>query len=174
RRSLFQICSAELRTIPIVGRFDRLAVHIHPPLNTLHRRPVSKTLTSLAFLALAWRRGRKLDVVVHEADPPSLWRPDYAILRLAFRLAGLVSFHTEAERAAFERDYRVDLKARVIPHRVLTTRAIPSRGEARDRLGIGRSEGPVFVCPGFLQPDKGFERAVEAFRSGHRNGASLY
>ncbi|HEX9234835.1 MAG TPA: glycosyltransferase, partial [Actinomycetota bacterium] len=173
-RARFLGGAAILRATTIGGRFDRLVVHFQPALYYRPRRPVSKTLTSLAFLALAWRRGRKLDVVVHEADPPSLWRPDYAILRLAFRLAGLVSFHTEAERAAFERDYRVDLKARVIPHRVLTTRAIPSRGEARDRLGIGRSEGPVFVCPGFLQPDKGFERAVEAFRSGHRNGASLY
>src|SRR5262249_3099760 len=38
-----------------------------------------------------------------------------------------------------------------------------SRDDARRRLGIADAPQPVFVCVGFLQPSKGFDRAVEAF-----------
>jgi glycosyltransferase involved in cell wall biosynthesis len=38
-----------------------------------------------------------------------------------------------------------------------------SRREARRHLGIPEDE-TLLVCPGFLHPDKGFDRAVHAFR----------
>ena len=36
------------------------------------------------------------------------------------------------------------------------------------------AEAPLYLCAGFLHPDKGFERAVEAFRrAGHQDGARV-
>ncbi|HXY71589.1 MAG TPA: glycosyltransferase, partial [Actinomycetota bacterium] len=95
-------------------------------------------------------------------DPPLLWRPDYALLALAFRSAGRVVFHTGAERDALEREYHVRLRSVVVPHRVLPAGPVPARDEARAALGIEGS-GPVLVCAGFLHRDKGFDRAVTAF-----------
>lgn len=153
-------------------RFDRVIVHFQPGLYYRRRRPVSKVMTSLGLLWLAIRAGRRLDLLVHEAGTPALWRPDYALLRLAFGTAKRVSFHTEAERRSLESEYRVRVRGRVIPHRVAPVVAV-SRQEARARLGI-EGAGPIFVCAGFLHPAKGFDRAVDAFAQSGPNGARLY
>lgn len=173
--------AAFLRAARIGRRFDRIVVHFQPALYFRPRRPVSKVLTSGAFLLLTLLHGRKLDIVVHEADPPKAWRPDYALLRAVFRRAGQVSFHTEAERQALERDYRVRVRARIVPHTVAAG-SVGGRREARVRLGLPAGDGPIFVCAGFLQPSKGFDRAIEAFaantasegKTGEANGARLY
>jgi glycosyltransferase involved in cell wall biosynthesis len=147
----------------IARGFDRIVVHFQPGLYYRRRAPVSKVMASFGLLWLALRAGPRLDVLVHEADPPTLWRPDYALLRLAFRAAHQVTFHTEAERKALEAGYRVRVRAAVTPHRVAAETGVSKR-EARARLGIEKDEGGlVFVCAGFLQPSKGFDRAVDAF-----------
>jgi glycosyltransferase involved in cell wall biosynthesis len=149
-----------------MGRgFDRVLVHFQPALYYRPRRPASKVLTSLALLWLAIRR-RNLDVLVHEADPPVRGRPDYALLAMAFRRAARVSFHTEAERSALERDYRIRVRGSVVPHRVAPARSA-TRNEARQALGLADGR-PLFLCAGFLQPSKGFDRAVDAFAGAER------
>jgi glycosyltransferase involved in cell wall biosynthesis len=143
------------------GSFDRIVVHFQPALYYRPRAPLSKIVTSLSLLWLALRRPR-LGIVVHEADPPILWRPDYALLALAFRSAGRVVFHTEAEREALERGYHVRVRSAIVPHRVLPVGPIPPRDEARAALAID-GRGPVLLCAGFLHPGKGFDRAISAF-----------
>jgi glycosyltransferase involved in cell wall biosynthesis/multidrug transporter EmrE-like cation transporter len=158
----------------IGGKFDRVIVHFQPALYYRPRAPLSKIATSASLLWLALRRPA-LRIVVHEADPPIRWRPDYLLLALAFRMAGRVVFHTDAERVALERDYHVRVHGALVPHRVLPSGHVPSRPEARAALGI-EGDGPVLVCAGFLQPSKGFDAAVDAFAAsgaaGH--GARLY
>jgi glycosyltransferase involved in cell wall biosynthesis/multidrug transporter EmrE-like cation transporter len=153
----------------IGGRFDRIDIHFQPALYYRPRAPLSKVMTSLSLLWLVLRRPRA-NLVVHEADRPIRWRPDYLVLGLAFRSAGSLSFHTRAEQAALERDYRVRVRGALLPHRV---RAMDpgGRAEARSALGIPVGARPVFVCPGFLQPSKGLERAVAAFAA--RGGSGL-
>jgi len=148
------------------GRFDRIVVHFQPALYYRPRRPVSKVLTSLAFATLGAVRGRALEILVHEADPPARWRPDYLLLRQAFALAGFLTFHTRAEWHAVEGDYRLGRRrdrVSFVPHVVAPAGPVVERNEARARLGIAPTGGPVLVCAGFLQPAKGFERAVRAF-----------
>ena len=157
----------------IAARFDRIVVHFQPALYYRQRAPVSKVATSFWLLRMTVRARRKVEVVVHEADLPKLWRPDYFLLRLCFGLAGTVSFHSEAEWQALERDYLVKVHGRVVPHLVSVHGAV-TRDQARERLGLGSGEGPIFVCAGFLQPSKGFDRAVEAFAAGAGNGARLF
>ncbi len=82
----------------IGGRFDRIVVHFQPALYYRPRAAPSKVVTSLCLLWLVLRRPR-VNLVVHEADRPVRWRPDYVILGLAFRAAGTVSFHTRAEQS---------------------------------------------------------------------------
>ena len=152
--------------------FDRIVVHFQPSLYYRPRRPLSKIATSSRLLWLVLRRRDRVEIIVHEADRPIRWRPDYAMLRSALRRAGRVSFHTNAEWEALERDYGVRVRGHVIRHRVAPVTAV-SRREARARLGIEEG-GPVFVCAGFLQPAKGFDRAVEAFARAGPNGARLF
>jgi len=143
------------------GQFDQIVVQFQPALYYRPRAPLSKVATSLSLLWLAVRR-RSLRIVVHEADPPILWRPDYGLLALAFRAAGRVVFHTDAERRTLEHGYHVRTRSALAPHRVDPGQTLPARGTARETLGLAGA-GTVFVCIGFLQPSKGFERAIRAF-----------
>jgi glycosyltransferase involved in cell wall biosynthesis len=154
------------------GGFDRIVVHFQPALYYRPRAPLSKIGTSLGLLWLVLRR-RRTEVLVHEVDTPIRWRPDYVLLSWALRFAPVLSFHTEAERAAAARAYGLPVRGRVVEHRVLPVAgpARPSREEARRRLGI-EGPAPVFVSLGFLQPSKGFDRAVEAFAAA--GGGSLF
>jgi glycosyltransferase involved in cell wall biosynthesis/multidrug transporter EmrE-like cation transporter len=165
-----------VRAARLARHAELVLVQFQPTLYYRPRRPVSKVLSSLGLLWLAlrmrWRRGRLLDVVVHEADPPVRWRPDYLLLGLALRLAGRLSFHTDAERRSFERAYGFRVReVRLVPQ-VAAGVTCASREAARKELGIENGAGPVFVCAGFLQPSKGFDRAVAAFAAAVANGMS--
>jgi glycosyltransferase involved in cell wall biosynthesis len=145
-----------------VGRkYERIVVQFQPLIYYAPRAPVSKVVTSLSLLWLCLRR-RQTELVVHEADQPKLWRPDYLLLAATFRAAPLLLFHTAREREQLERSYGVRVRARLVDHREgVGVHARPTREEARTRLGLPRGE-PVFVTPGFIHPDKGLERAVAA------------
>lgn len=142
--------------------FDRVLVHFQPGLYFRPRTPLLHVVTAASLLWLVLRR-RQVEIVVHEANrPPSRLRPDYLLLATAFSRAHLV-FHTHAERVALERAYRIRTRATLVPHsESVTVHAVLSRTEARAHLGLD-PDRPVFVCAGFLHPDKGFDRAVRAF-----------
>lgn len=153
------------------GRFDRIVVHFQPALYYPPRRPVSKVLASAGLLWLTLRR-RNAEILVHEADAPVRWRPDYVLLRWAFGRAPKLLFHTRAERDALDRDYAVRARGEVLPHRVDPATAPASAERARELLELTSMEAPLFLCPGFLQPSKGFDRAVRAFAQA--GGGSLF
>lgn len=147
--------------------YDRVLVHFQPALYFKPRAPVSKIRTSLALLRLC-RDHPGTEILVHEADPPIRWRPDYVLLRRAFRAAPLLLFHTEREREHLERAYRIQVSAKLVDHRDgIALRARPSKAEARKLLDLPAGER-IFVSPGFIHPDKGLERAIEAV---NRTGA---
>lgn len=146
--------------------YDRVTVHFQPSLYYRPRAPVAKVLASWGLLRLC--RRPNVEVVVHEADPPRLWRPDYLLLARALRRAPAMLLHTDRERRDLERAYRVRIRARIVPHaQGVRVRGPAERKAARARLGLPPDE-PVLVCPGFLHPDKGFDRAIEAFSGGGR------
>lgn len=140
---------------------DRIVVHFQPALYYRPRAPLSKVATSLSLWWLCARR-RQTELLIHEADPPVRWRPDYLLLGAAFRVAPVLLFHTAAERDRLQRQYGIRVRSRVVDHREgIRVRVRPTRREARARLGLPADE-PVFVTPGFLHPDKGAERAAAA------------
>ena len=147
--------------------YDRVLIHFQPALYFKPRAPISKVRTSLALLRLC-RDHPGTEILVHEADPPIRWRPDYILLRRAFRAAPLLLFHTEREHEQLERAYRTPVSAKLVDHRDgIALRARPSKEEARKLLDLPAGER-IFVSPGFIHPDKGLERAIDAVR---RTGA---
>jgi glycosyltransferase involved in cell wall biosynthesis len=150
------------RAATIGGRFDRIVVHYETGIWFRPRSPATHLMTAASLLWLVVRRPQT-EILVHEAhEPPSVLRPDYALLRLAFARATL-RFHTKAERSAFQAAYRIRTRAAIVEHiDGVVVHASMSRARARERLGVA-ADGPLFVCAGFIQPDKGFERAVGAF-----------
>lgn len=145
----------------LAPRFDRVLVHFQPSLYYAPRDAVSKVRTSLSLWRLAGCRNA--EILVHEADPPIRWRPDYVILRRAFARAPRLWFHTAAEQRSLEHEYGIRVRGGLLPHAEgIRVSAPGSPEEARRRLGVGEDR-PVFVCPGFIHPDKGYDRALSAF-----------
>lgn len=143
------------------GPGDRVVVHFQPALYDKRRDPVAKVLSAARLLSLV--RRRDTEILVHEADPLVRWRPDHVLLGTAFRAASALAFHTDAERRVFGRRYGTGGRGRIVDHTEGVRLAVaPSRDEARRRLDLPGGE-PLLVCPGFLHPDKGFERAIAAF-----------
>jgi glycosyltransferase involved in cell wall biosynthesis len=140
--------------------FDRIVVHFQPALYYPPRRPIGKILTSWHLVRLV-RRRPQTELLIHEADAPVRWRPDYVLLRRAFARAKLL-FHTDAERVRLERAYRVEPRAEIVPHTDGVEVFTIDRAGARRRLEIDADE-PLYLCAGFLHPAKGFERAIEAW-----------
>ncbi len=157
------------RAASLGGAFDRIVVHYETGIWFRPRSPATHVVTAASLLWFVVRRPQ-VEIVVHEAHtPPSVWRPDYALLRLAFARAAL-RFHSNAERRAFERAYRVRTRAAIVDHAPnVTVHASTTKAAARKKLGLG-SERPLFVSAGFLQPDKAFERAMRAFAAAGSNG----
>ena len=150
-----------LRAARMGPGFDLVQVQYQPSLYDRPGLSPSKVLTALSLLWLV-RKRKQTEIVVHEVGRPKWWRPDHFLLHRVFARARL-AFHTDAERRHLEKDWRVRTRFRLIDHaggvRIATRLA---RQEARDRLSIGDHE-ILFLCAGFLHPDKAFERAVRAF-----------
>jgi glycosyltransferase involved in cell wall biosynthesis len=152
------------RAAELSPSFDRIVVHLEPGIYFRRRAPLSKVRTAWSLLRLV-AKAPHVEIVVHEIFPrPIPWRPDHRIVRRALRRATLL-VHTEAERAALAAAFGVGERVRVIPHTGgVLLHGTASRGEARGRLGLAPDER-VYVCAGFLHPEKGYERAILAFEA---------
>jgi glycosyltransferase involved in cell wall biosynthesis len=152
--------------------FDRVLVHFEPGLYYKRRAPISKLLSSLGLWWLTHRRPGT-EILVHEASArPRLWRPDHVLLRSAFARASLL-FHSDREREALARAYRLRVEGAIVPHtNGVRIASEVSRNDARSILDV-EPEERLFLCAGFLHPAKGFERAVRAFRQAGSPGRLL-
>jgi glycosyltransferase involved in cell wall biosynthesis len=159
-----------------VAGYDLVVLQFHPdvfyPQGCL---PWERIAISLG-LAEALRRARRSEVVLHEVDYNRLAIPTQ---RRAFRrfllAASTVEVHTEAERGRLAR--AAGLTASRIQLRIhegdFVARTRLDRAAARASLGIPQ-ESHVFLCIGFIQPHKGFDRAVRAFAQLGSSAARLY
>jgi glycosyltransferase involved in cell wall biosynthesis len=160
-----------------VRGYDKVIVQFHPDMfYPLPSTPVRHAGVSLALLA-AVRAMRSSEVIVHEIDYRVGRRRgvDGIAARRLWRRVGSIVLHTEVERRDFVEAFGVK------PERVSVTehganfvrRTSMTREQARRSLGIPEGE-LVFLTIGFIQPHKGFDRAVQAFSGLASHGASLH
>jgi glycosyltransferase involved in cell wall biosynthesis len=160
-----------------VRGYDKVIVQFHPDMfYPVPSTPLRHAGVSLALLA-AVRAMRSSEVVVHEIDYRVGRRRgvDGIAARRLWRRVGSIVLHTEVERHDFVEAFGVK------PERVSVTehganfvrRTLMTREQARRSLGIPEDE-LVFLAIGFIQPHKGFDRAVRAFSGLASHGASLH
>jgi glycosyltransferase involved in cell wall biosynthesis len=136
--------------------------------------------TSLSFIIL-WILGRrKIEVVGHEI--PYLSRTsklsfNFRLFRWKWKLVPRLILHTTREREEFLRHYALSAKPDQIEIRPHHTgfhkfRDI-SREAARLELRIS-ADDRIFLCIGFIQWHKGFDRAIRAFKKASLKKAHLY
>ena len=154
-----------LQLLPYMRRYDSILVQYHPDvffkpgLGVLERERIA------AALALAWRAARHVELRVHEADYARKHSgPDSLATRAMWRAASRIVVHTQTERRAFHDAYGLPLsRISVAPHGAdFATRTGMSRAEARERLHLPE-HAVTFLSIGFIQPHKGFDRAIRAF-----------
>jgi glycosyltransferase involved in cell wall biosynthesis len=136
--------------------------------------------TTLSFLIL-WILGRrKIEVVGHEI--PYLSRSsklslNFKLFRWKWKLVPRLILHTTREREKFLQYYALADKPSQIeirPHHAgfRKFREI-SREAARQVLGLPPDDS-IFLCIGFIQHHKGFDRAISAFEKASLKRAHLY
>jgi len=156
--------------------YDRTIVHFHP--DVFYKSPStpgSRTTEGLA-LGAALRAGHRVEIRIHEldhrwADPRD---PSSYATRWMLRGATQVQVHTSEQRdqlvdefsLAPDRVVLVDHGADFVAHTAV------DRQGARTRLGLPPDQH-VFLCIGFVQAHKGFDRAVRAFAGLAERGARL-
>jgi len=143
-------------------RYDRVVVQFHPDLFFEQWwGPSQRQAVWATFALLATRT--ELELRIHEIDYRSTGLRGL-LRRVALRRAGSIVVHTEEERRSCIESFGLPpASVRLVEHgSSFTPRTTLSRAEARDELGVP-ADLPVFVSIGFLQPHKGFDRAVRAF-----------
>jgi glycosyltransferase involved in cell wall biosynthesis len=157
--------------------YDKLVVQFHT--DTFYwagMTPRQHASRSLA-LTTAVRAAPRSEVVVHEIDYARGRRRglDGIAARRLWRSVDRILVHTDVERSDLIHAFGVrPERVSVVPHGAhFVRRTRMSRDEARRSLGIPAHE-LVFLAIGFIQPHKGFDRAVRAFAGLGTHDCSLH
>jgi glycosyltransferase involved in cell wall biosynthesis/SAM-dependent methyltransferase len=149
-------------------RYDRVILQYQPSFFHWRGEGLAR-MASNFWMMIAFRTIKNLEIVCHEVEYPApkwpVWRPEKLFDRMAWSGARHVEFHTAHEIDEMQR--RLGVKPRhteLRDHgRYFKAAVTEDRTEARRRLGIPH-DLPVLLCIGFIQPHKGFDRAIRAFR----------
>lgn len=137
---------------------------------------LSVLATHIAFYINFLIYNSKIEVVVHEIPFIIASRLDYMLESFKWRLCPKLIFHTPKELANFEKYYfiltpnKYELRA---THEYYYKFKDVNKNAARRELGLPLDVF-VFLCIGFIQPHKGFDRAIRAFKNVNDKKMRLY
>ena len=158
-----------------VRAYDRVIVQYHPAIFMPPGAAPGERTMIYAVLAAAWTAARDVELRVHEFPHVGAeTRSEALVARRMWSAATSISVHTEQEREELARAFGVPIASiSVADHgQYFERRTSVERAEARRRLGLPE-DGFVFLSIGFLQPHKGFDRAVRAFSGLGEHGCRL-
>lgn len=146
--------------------YDRVIVQYHPDIFFAPDDDDRTRTRTAAGLAAALRLAREAEVRVHEVDYSRGGGDDLGarVQRSLWNSPSRIVVHTPAERDAFVAAFGVEpARVDVADHgQAFVPRTTFDRAGARASLGVDPA-AHVFLCIGFIQPHKGFDRAVRAF-----------
>ncbi|SOD93755.1 glycosyltransferase family 4 protein [Blastococcus haudaquaticus] len=158
-----------------VRAYDKIVLQWHPAFFYRSSDPTHRAAVDAA-LAVAFKIAPQVEVWVHEFEYEDARGGGVRAQasRLLFRSATALFFHSETERDRFLEVVPVDpAMAHLAQHgEAFVRRSAATREEARASLGID-PDSTVFLCIGFIQEHKGFDRAVHAFSGLAAHGARL-
>lgn len=149
-----------------VAGYDRVIVQYHPDVFYPHPVGTAERAMITAGLLATCLRARNVELRIHEFKPE--WGgagPAAALLRRVWLAARRIEVHTEIERQQLCDAYRLPAdRVEVVAHgaHFEAHAADADRESVRAELGIAPGEH-CFLSIGFLQPHKGFDRAIRAF-----------
>lgn len=178
----------------LMAGFDRVIVHFHPDLFYANPSTPTSRISTGRALAAAFRSGPPVEIRLHEVDrrwasakeqveassrsgfvADQVFAASAWASRSVFQAADEVTVHVPEHERMMVHQFGVSpARVRLVDHgEDFARRVRGDRAEARQRLGLPDDEH-VFLCIGFVQPHKGFDRAAAAFRGLAERGASLH
>ncbi|HWJ97275.1 MAG TPA: glycosyltransferase family 4 protein [Acidimicrobiales bacterium] len=178
----------------LMAGFDRVIVHFHPDVFYANPSTPTSRISTGTALASAFRSGPPVEIRLHEVDrrwasateqveassrsgfvATQVFEQAARASRAVFKAADEITVHVpEHERMMVDQFGVAPGRVRLVDHGEDFTRRVPDdQAVARASLGLP-ADGHVFVCIGFIQPHKGFDRAATAFRGLGDKGASLH
>ena len=156
--------------------YDRVIVQYHPAIFIDEDATDVHRAATAGALATAFRIGGNVELRVHEFDVELDQRSgaEQIAARRMWRAADRLVVHTEAEREQLAQVARIPVsRVETADHGASFERHTDmERSDARDRLGLP-SDAMIFLSIGFIQPHKGFDRAVRAFAGLGSEGCRL-
>lgn len=150
-----------------VRAYDQVVVQFHPDFFYPIGCSGSERAAVSAALAAAFRLAARVEVVVHEIDyrHGAGSSPAALATRALWQQVDRVTVHSRSEQQAFAAAFGVRPdRVHVIEHgAAFVAHSHLDRPAARRSLGIDE-DAFVFLAIGFVQPHKGYDRAVRAFR----------
>lgn len=166
-----------IRLAILARRCDRVVIQFQPEMTGRPGTGRWARFRSMLRIAGCLGAARSSEVCIHEVDyghgpTAPLLR---ALLRPIWGLADVVTVHTEGERRDFAAAFRVAPdRIRVVGQGAYMLKGTDvDRPAARAALDVPAGE-VVLLSIGFLQPNKGFDRAIRAFGELPRAAARLY
>lgn len=160
-----------------VRRYDEVIIQYHPDVFYPLGARVWERLAITLGLIIAFVLARRIEVRIHEIDYSEGRRPgpDALLKRVLWRVPEAIGVHTETERARLIDSFGVaDSRIQIVDHgRDFVRRTNLDKDSARKSLGIP-TEVFMFLSIGFIQPHKGFDRAIKAFGDLGERGCRLY
>lgn len=170
----------DLARLSLIARgYDKVILHYQHDL--FYRALDARDLSSKnLLLAALFRSHPDVEVVVHEliadlVDAKKVGRRVATTEQLKWRAAKKLVFHTETERRRFVAAMPSAAGRCVVRehHAEMVKFREVSQAKARTELSIP-AQAPVFLCIGFIQESKGFDRAIRAFAQVKNADARLY
>jgi glycosyltransferase involved in cell wall biosynthesis len=158
-----------------VRDYDRVIVQYHPAIFFPAGASPAERTRVYAALAVAWTAARSVELRVHEFPHAGAdTRAETLAARRMWAAVDRISVHTERERSELAAAFGLDAaRIEIADHGAhFERRTRLGRDDARERLGIP-VDTFVFLSIGFLQPHKGFDRAVRAFAGLGEHGCRL-
>ena len=158
-----------------VRGYDRVIVQYHPNIYFGDDPTPAERARTYAAMAVAFRATRHVEVRVHEYPHSGAeTKREAAAARQMWAAVDRISVHTERERTEFAAAFGIDpTRIAIEDHGAnFEKRTNLDRAQARARLGLS-ADGFLFLSIGFVQPHKGFDRAVRAFAGLAEHGCRL-
>lgn len=168
-----------LRILKYTIFYDKVVIQYHESFyyGEYNRKNLFSILcTHLSFYIIFLLLRNKLEVIVHEFPRTHRYSTARFLERTKWRLCPKLVFHTQKEVEDFKQ-YYFDLSGKNYELRSPNAyfykfRDIP-QSQAREELGVP-SDAVVFLCIGFIQPHKGYDRAVREFQNINNKKMHLY
>jgi glycosyltransferase involved in cell wall biosynthesis len=150
-----------------VQGFDKLVIQWHPAFFYRSGSVTDRSAIDVAMAAV-FRLVPEVEIWVHEYEYAEVTRSATRrrAARLAFSQVDRLVFHSERERELFLEAVPMPLGRTVVEEhgQAFRRRTSMTREQARASLDIA-DDAYVYLCIGFIQRHKGFDRAVRAFAS---------